>query len=374
MNEALKYILPAGLFVGIVLIGMIVRHFLFKRLTRWTTRTTTDIDDILIRSLRWPFLLWFIILGIYVALEFSRVPEAVLGISDPIIQGIAIISVSIVVGNVLAAIIRRRAARAEAPVAATSLTQNVVKGLILIIGVLIFLNALGISITPMITALGVGGLAVALALQDTLGNLIAGINVSLSKRIRIGDYIQLDSGQEGYVVDMTWRLTTIRQLPNNMVVIPNTKLAQAIVINYNLPEKEMSVLVQVGVSYDSDLEHVEEVTIDVARNVLRDVTGGVPKFDPFIRYHTFSDFSINFTVILRVTEFVNRYLITHEFVKALHKRYTQEGIEIPFPIRTLHSKFPMRAEITQKSGEPRKVPQREGQENRGNTEEKTTTS
>ena len=152
---------------------------------------------------------------------------------------------------------------------------------------------------------------------------------------------------------MTWRLTTVRQLPNNMVVIPNTKLAQAIVINYNLPEKEMSLRFQVGVSYDSDLEHVEEVTVDVARQVLQEISGGVPQFDPFIRFHTFDDFSINFTAILRIKEFHDKYVIQHEFVKALHRRYKEEGIEIPFPIRTLHSKFPVRAEITHRSAEPK---------------------
>jgi small-conductance mechanosensitive channel len=372
MNAALKYIVPAGVLVGIVLIGLAIRYFLFKYLQRWARKTTTNVDDILIRSIRFPFLLWFILLGIYVLLKTIRVPKIVSDISDPIILGIVILSISLVVANIVAATIRKRGERSEAPVSTTTLTQNVVKGIIIAIGILIFLNALGISITPLITALGVGGLAVALALQDTLSNLFAGINISLSKRIRIGDYIQLDSGQEGYVVDMTWRLTTVRQLPNNMVVIPNTKLAQAIVINYNLPEKEMSLRFQVGVSYDSDLEHVEEVTVDVARQVLQKISGGVPHFDPFIRFHTFDDFSINFTVILRIKEFHDKYLIQHEFVKTLHKRYKEEGIEIPFPIRTLHSKFPVRAEITQKSKEKSTRPKSEERGNLGNADDKAT--
>jgi small-conductance mechanosensitive channel len=100
----------------------------------------------------------------------------------------------------------------------------------------------------------------------------------------------------------------------------------------------MAARVQVGVSYDSDLDHVERVAVEVAREVLQDTPGGVKEFEPFIRYHTFDDFSINFTVILRVQEYVDRYLVTHEFVKRLHKRFNQEGIEIPFPIRTLQIK------------------------------------
>lgn len=180
-----------------------------------------------------------------------------------------------------------------------------------------------------------GGLAVALALQDTLANLFAGIHILASRKVQPGDFIRLDSGEEGYVVDINWRNTTIRQLPNNMVMVPNARLAGAILVNYHRPVEEMSVLVQVGVAYDSDLEQVERVTIDVARDVLREVEGGVPGFDPFIRFHTFGDFSVDFTVILRAREFTDQYLITHEFVKRLHRRYRAEEIEIPFPIRTV---------------------------------------
>lgn len=127
-------------------------------------------------------------------------------------------------------------------------------------------------------------------------------------------------------------------LPNNLLIIPNAKLVSSQITNFYLPETEMAVLVQVGVSYQSDLEKVERVTIEVAKQVLQEVEGGVKEFDPFIRYHTFSDFSINFTVILRVKEYVSKYLITHEFIKRLHRRYQQEGIEIPFPIRTVYLK------------------------------------
>jgi small-conductance mechanosensitive channel len=184
--------------------------------------------------------------------------------------------------------------------------------------------------------LGVGGLAVAPALQDTLSNLFAGFYITVSRQIRIGDYVKLESGEEGYVTDVAWRATKIRMLPNNVVLVPNAKPASAIITNYSLPDKELAVLVQVGVDYASDLEHVERVMVEVARAVMQTVPGGVPTFEPFIRSHTFGDSSINFTVILRAKEFVDQYLLTHEFVKRLHTRYERAGITIPFPIRTVH--------------------------------------
>src|SRR4030066_2427909 len=127
-------------------------------------------------------------------------------------------------------------------------------------------------------------------------------------------------------------------LPNNVVIVPNSKLVSSQITNFYLPEPELAVLVQVGVSYQSDLEKVERVTIEVAKQVLQEVEGGVKEFEPFIRYHTFNDISINFTVILRAKEYVHKYLITHEFIKRLHRRYQQEDIEIPFPIRTVYMK------------------------------------
>ncbi len=113
---------------------------------------------------------------------------------------------------------------------------------------------------------------------------------------RIGDYVKLDSGEEGYVVDINWRTTKIRMLTNNVVLVPNEKLTKAIITNYYLPDKEFAVLVNLGVHYNSDLKKVEKITPDVAKEVMEKVPGGVPEFEPFIRYHTFGDSSINFTV------------------------------------------------------------------------------
>jgi small-conductance mechanosensitive channel len=208
---------------------------------------------------------------------------------------------------------------------------------------LVVLNGIGLSITPMLTALGVGGLAVALALQEPLANFFAGLFITLAGQIRVGDYVRLDSGQEGYVADFTWRSTRLRMLANNLVVVPNAKLAQAIVVNHHLPSSDLAVLVEVGVDYASDLRQVERVVVEVGREVMTEVAGGVATFEPFIRYHTFADSSINFTVILRAKEFVDQYLIKHEFVKRLHTRFNDEGIVIPFPIRTIAHRWEQEA-------------------------------
>jgi small-conductance mechanosensitive channel len=319
-------------------LAYIVRGVLFNRLSHWTRNSKTEIDDIIISAVKNPFILWFLMLGIYLALEFSNLPEGVVHVFAKVLVVLGIISVTLAVANISSGLSRVYSKKMEAALPAASLTQNVVRMIIFVIGILIILNSLGISITPILATLGVGGLAVALALQDTLSNLFAGFHIIVSRQVKVGDYIKLESGEEGYVTDIDWRTTRIRMLPNNVVVVPNDKLAKALVVNYYLPEREMAVLVNLGVHYDSDLKKVEKITCEVAKEVMKEVTGGVGEFDPFIRYHTFADFSINFTVILRAKEFVDQYLIKHEFVKRLHARYAKEGIVIPYPIRAINNR------------------------------------
>ncbi len=333
-------VVPAAFVAGGLALGLAFDRFILWELKRIASRTRWEGDEILIDALRGAPLLWCLLAGVYGALEVAELAAEIDSILKKSLLVLVIFSVTWVAARALAGFVQVYSRRVGGVMLSTSMFSNLTKAIVVLIGLLIVLQSLGISIAPLLTALGVGGLAVALALQDTLSNLFAGIHVIASKQVRPGDYVKLGSGEEGFVTDVTWRYTTIRALPNNLIVVPNAKLASAIVTNYNLPDSDMAVLVEVGVSYDSDLERVERVTCEVARETMKAVPGGVPAFEPFVRYHTFSDFSINFTVILRCGAFVDQYPVKHEFVKRLHRRYGTEGIEIPFPIRTVHLSGP----------------------------------
>jgi small-conductance mechanosensitive channel len=328
--------MPAAIVLATLIIGYIARGMLFSRLMRWSEKSKLKVSGAAISTIKGPFIIWFLMLGIYLALQFSKVPENAVQIAGKALLALGIFSVILVSMSLSATAIRTYSNKFEAVMPITSLTENVTRIVIFAVGILIILNTLGISITPLIATLGVGGLAVALAMQDTLGSFFAGFYVTVSRQIRVGDYIRLDSGEEGYVIDITWRATKIRTLPNNIVLIPNEKLTKVIATNYCMPSKEMAVRINIGVHYNSDLKKVEAVTCEVGKEVMKEVAGGVPDFQPFIRYHTFGDSSIDFTVILRTDEFVNQYLIKHEFIKRLHERYAKEGIVIPYPIRAVN--------------------------------------
>ncbi len=329
-------IIPIGIIVAAFIVGLILRKIVMMRLLKLSEKTETEADDIVIRELNRPFIFWCLLIGLYFAVKITPLAEEWSAMAGRTIAVLTILSVTVFLSRLMIGILNMPTGRLRQLLPDSSLTQTMAKIFIYAIGVLIILNTLGISITPILTAFGLGGLAVALALQETLSNLFAGFYITMSRQIRIGDFVKLESGEEGYVLDIGWRATRVRMLPNNVVLIPNSKLAQSVITNYYYPEKELAVLVQAGVHYDSDLEHVERVTIEVGEEVMKTVQGGVPEFKPFIRYHTFGDFSINFTVILRAKEFVDNYMIKHEFIKRLHKRYQEEGIVIPYPIRAVN--------------------------------------
>lgn len=333
-----RWLLPLAFIAGGIIFGIIFEKLILTRLRRIVERTKWEGDIIIITAIRGMTFLWFVVGGVYGAVQTFPIHPVLLTVVHKVLLVTLILSVTIVLAKVSVGFVDLYAERVEGVMPSTTIFENLTRVIIFIIGILVILQSLGISITPILTALGVGGLAVALALQETLSNLFSGVQIIASRQLKPGDYVKLESGEEGYVEDITWRNTVIRALPNNMIVVPNSKLASTIVVNYYQPERELAVLVPVGVSYDSDLEKVEKVTIDVANEVMREVQGGIPEFEPFIRYNNFGDFSIDFTVIMRANEFVDQYLIKHEFIKRLHKRFEAEGIEIPFPVRTVYVK------------------------------------
>lgn len=335
----LREVLTAlGFAVGGFLVGLVIGRLVVRRLEGVACRLGWEWCGALSRALHWMPEIWFTLFGIYLAGKAIPLEPSAM---EPLTTGLVLVAIATVTwatARLVAALVAGYAARAEGVLPSMSIFTAVSIVFVGVIGFLVALQYLGISIAPILTALGVGGLAVALALQDTLANLFAGFQLIASRQLRPGDYVQVETGEEGTVVDITWRNTTIRTLTNNTVVVPNSKLAQNNFTNYHLPEPEMSVIVQVGIAYDSDLEQVERVALEVALETMEHVTGGQPVFDPLVRFHTFGDSSIDFNVILRVQEFVDGYLITHEFVKRLKRRFDREGIEIPFPIRTV--RFP----------------------------------
>ena len=323
--------LTAAAYLGAGLVGALALRIILTKLERKARQTKWRGNDIIMSFLR-TVVPWCVALGCAWGAVLSLPLRAGYRLdADHTLLALTVAVVAIGSGKVAGEVVRAGALAHAGTSGSATIFVSITKVVVWTIGALVLLDSLGVAITPLLTALGVGGLAVALALQDTLSNLFAGVHILASRKVQPGDFIQLDNGMEGYIVDTNWRNTIIRQLPNNILVVPNATVASSIITNFHLPERELSVTVPVGVSYDSDLEHVEQVTLEVGQEVMREVEGAVAAHEPVIRYTGFGGSSVNFNVILRAAEVTTRAVVTHEFIKRLHRRYQKEGIDFQSP-------------------------------------------
>jgi small-conductance mechanosensitive channel len=335
----LLYLLnPVGQIIAGVLAGLIFEKVILGKLAKLSIKTRWPGDEIIIRALRGSLILGFIIAGVYSAsLSLALSPEFLV-IFHKVLQILAIIMATMIASRIAGGLLNLYMSHEEGFLPSASILTNLTKIVVIGLGILIALQALGISITPILTALGVGGLAVALALQDTLSNLFSGLQIIASRDIKPGDYVRLNTGEEGHVVDISWRNTTIKALPSNMIIVPNAKLASAIVTNYQQPDKEMNLAVELMVGYGSDLEQVEKVCIETAKAVLMQHEGGVSGFEPAFRLKNFDNFGITVNVILRAKGFTEQFALKHYFLMEIYRRFAQAGIEIPFPTQNVYIK------------------------------------
>ncbi len=279
-----------------------------------------------------------IIFGIVLLLNILNLLPIELGLKGKFILSLKVLNIIILtfLASEVLVFIYDKYSRRKVDNKVSSLFHIIIRLFVFSAGILVISSVLKYDIQALLTALGVGGLAVALALQDTLSNLFSGMQILASKQLRPGDYVKVEDGVEGYVVDINWRNTSLRTLLDNIIVVPNSKISSTITTNYSSSQKSLYFKVLVGVHYDSDLEFVEKVTLEVADEVLSKYPSIPKSYKPRVRYCEFADSSINFYVWLASNSYENEFLIQHHFIKELHKRYKKENIEIPFPIRTIH--------------------------------------
>lgn len=322
--------IPLTVFAAMLAVGVAARRIAFAKLRKWARTSPTRIDESLIETLHGPALLWIVMLAIFVATDISDLPPRATQRSEQALKVLWILSMTIVVSRLAGRAVRRYGRNgAQQMGTLAEVLASIVTGLL---GILMLLQALGVDITALLTALGVGGLAVALALQDTLSNFFAGFYISLAGQIRVGDFIQLDSGQQGHVTDIGWRCTTIRQGNNSMVVIPNNKLGQSIVTNYDLPERRLSVSFLVSVNPNTDLDQVERTLLDVVRTA--DIPGLLKVPEPSVLVTTSpGDRGFDFSVGYNVANAESQGRVQHELRKLIVARFRQAGIAFAFAPR-----------------------------------------
>ncbi len=328
----IKTLTPILIIVLAILIGILLENRLKKLRKQLDDNELLRKYSFILRCFEGVIWIWSMVGAIALILPSINLPVPLNILIQKILLVIALGMATILASRLAVNAIQVYSKKSNTTVSLTSLFEYLTKVIIFTVGFLIIIQSIGIQITALITAFGVGSLSVGLAFQNTLSNLISGVNIIISGKIRPGDYIQFKSGEEGYVTDVELKYTLIKDIYHSIIVIPNRQIIDASFKNYTLENTGMLLPIKIGVSYESDLEKVEQITLQVAKNILQTIDGGCQQYDPFLRYDNFDYYAINLTVYLKINEYLDRLLITHEFIKEIHKTYKQENIILAFPL------------------------------------------
>ena len=332
--------------IAVVLISMLVAavaHFaLFPLVTRLTHHTTTELDDELIKAVRWPLNVGIVVLGIYLSLTVTLdLPEGVQKFVDLVAQATGALLCVVLFGRLVSRGMDwsiEQQSKKQGRTVDTRLLLMLRRVLVVLIyglGALLVINTLGIPISPLIAGLGLGGVAVALAIQPTLSNLFAGTYVMTEGVVSPGDYIEMEGGVAGYVLEVGWRSTRLRTWSNTLVVVPNARFAETIITNYYGPTPPVNVYLTCGVSYSSDLASVESVSMDVMKRVLDSSPYGVKEYGAYFGFENFGESNVDFWLFVQARDRLASFELRSELINRLHRRFEEEGIVINYPVRAL---------------------------------------
>ena len=342
--------IAGSVFLFSVILSVIFNKLLFPLVLRFTNSTPTDLDTRIVRGIRLPLSLGIVVLGAYLAF---RVPldlsggqqHAVNKLAGTLAIMLGVMAVSSMIASAFDWYLENVAKRTQhiLDIRFLSLFRRIVAVLVYGLGTLLILDLIGVAISPLIAALGLGGLAVALAIQPTLSNLFAGTYVMTEGVISAGDYIELENGVSGYVVDVGWRSVRIRTWHNNLVVVPNSRFVETILTNYQKPVPAMNVYLTCGVSYDSDLNQVELVCLEVMDEELETNPAAVKNYGRYFGFQSFGESNVDFWLFLQAQDRLAAFELRTSLMKRLHRRFKEEGIVINYPVRTLQ--FPKGSDL-----------------------------
>lgn len=305
--------------------------WLIRRLAlRWLIRFSTGPSSpaaVFADTVRLPSLLWCLAAALDVGFRFAELNAVYTRRAGDWIEIFVIISLSMVAASIGVRLVAGYGERRDMSLVVSGLSKTLIRVFVLSIGAMILLHKLGYSITPLITALGVGGLAVALALQDTLSNFFAGVHILMEEPISVGDFIKLSTGEEGIVSDIGWRTTRLQVL-NNVVVIPNTKVTSSTLINYALPDARVIAEIPIVAAIDADAAAIRRAALEAAATTEGVLTEPAPLFllDPGV-----TPTHLQAKLFVGVAVKLKQGLVASAIRMRMLELFREEGIALPPP-------------------------------------------
>ncbi|MGO8818247.1 MAG: mechanosensitive ion channel family protein [Terriglobia bacterium] len=334
-----------SLLFGTLIIGSMVLGFVLNRgLHHWGRRLHDGWGQLLFSLLETLPIPLLLIASLYLGLESLPLPDRFERVGSKLIFALAVLVMIYFPAQVIVLALRRAGQQDPHLLRVTQPAAFVIRTLFALIGTIIFLENMGVTLTAVWTTLGVGSVAVALALQETLSNFFSGLYLMADRPVNPNDYIKLDSGAEGYVLQIGWRSTVLRTLGNNHIVIPNSTFAKATITNYSSPETPMSYSLPVSVVYGTDPQQVEKALLEVGREALRDrLPGLLSQPAPSVQFIPgFGTASLDFSLGVQIGQFTDQYSVQSELRKRVVRKFKEAGIEMPTTLRTRATDKPAR--------------------------------
>lgn len=313
-------------------------------INRWGSKiasfTTTDLDDRILKRITPSISLLLTFLGIYFASQTLPLHEKIFRLLSGGLFVANVVIVCILIYRVLHETLIWYAERqqdGETGIFSRQMAPIIEKvTMLFIIGgaLMVVLKHFNYDILSLVTALGIGSLAIGMAAKDTLAHVISGFTLMIDRPFRIGDRIQLASGQVGDVQDIGLRSTKIKTLDNQLLIIPNSDLCNTILTNQAFPDNRIKGRINVGVSYGSDAEQVKALLVQLALDVEDVLNEPVPE----AFFVSFGDSALNMSLFFWVEEYAKLFATTDKINSSILERFREQGIEIPFPIRTVKLK------------------------------------
>jgi small-conductance mechanosensitive channel len=322
----------AAILAGVLAVGWL----LLASVAKLAARTKGDTDDKIVKALHWPFafLLGLVAAGAYLVRVAARLTADQMQGTQRLLAAFFIVAAAWTLLGVVRIFLEAAGARRRRLLPATRVARRLLAVFVYTGAFLMVLQQYDISITPLLTGLGIAGLAAALALQDTLGNFFAGISVQTGQALQPGHFVRVEKENlEGYVEKVGWRTTSLRTLTGNTIVIPNSELAQAIVTDYSLPTPDLAVGLDFLVGHESDPKRVIAALEEEANEAMKTNPGFLPDSKPFAHFAGYTDYALKFNLSVRVKEFVQQFQVKQDLNARILLRLRRDGIRVPYPTR-----------------------------------------
>jgi MscS family membrane protein len=334
-----QYIRAAMVLVGSFLVFKLFLFISEKVILRLTRKTKTEVDDQLVERTRTPLSFIIFFFGLRLALLSISLDSRVKSILVFAIYSLVTIFVAVAVLAVLNVLMRNWGKKITARTKSTlddhliDLGYKTVRIVLIILAFLYVLNIWGVEIGPLLAGLGIGGVAIAFALQPTLANIFGGVSMILDKTLQPGDIVEVE-GVSGSVIDVGIRSTKIRTWDNEVIIVPNGKLVNSTIKNITKPDMTIRVVIPFGVAYGTDAEKVKSIVM----KLIKKVDGLLKEPEPFVRFMEMADSSLNFKAFFYVDDLSKKWPAVDFMNTAIHKEFKKARIEIPFPQMDVHMK------------------------------------